>query len=86
MCLPFPGRVTAVDAEGATVLTEGRTRRASSLVVPDVRAGDWVLVASGTILRRLDPDDAAEIAALGGVAHGRGTGSPARPNRQESRS
>ncbi|HEU4672045.1 MAG TPA: HypC/HybG/HupF family hydrogenase formation chaperone [Candidatus Limnocylindrales bacterium] len=64
MCTPFPGRVTAVDAEGATVETDGTVRRATTLVVPDVRPGDWVLVASGAILRRLEPDDAREVVAL----------------------
>lgn len=70
MCIPFPGRVTAVDTEGATVSIDGAVRRASTLVVPDVRPGDWVLVASGAILRRLEPDDAREVVALLRAARG----------------
>jgi hydrogenase assembly chaperone HypC/HupF len=64
MCISYPGRVVAVDEAGATVRTEGRLRRASTLVVPDIRAGDWVTVAAGTIVDRLDPADALEIERL----------------------
>jgi len=63
MCVAFPGRVTDVDAVGATVDTEGRRRRASTLLLPDVAVGDWVLVAAGTIVDRLDPDEAVMIRA-----------------------
>ena len=61
MCLEFPGRITAVDAGGATVDTEGRLRRASTLLHPDVRVGEWVTVAAGTIIARLSDEDAAAI-------------------------
>ena len=61
MCLTFPGRVIAVDAAGATVETEGRICRASTLLLPDLVPGDWVLVAMGTVLERLEPAHAAEI-------------------------
>lgn len=63
MCVAFPGRVTEVDAIGATVDTEGRERRASTLLVPDVAVGDWVFVAAGTIVDRIDPDEAVMIRA-----------------------
>jgi len=63
MCVAFPGQVTEVDADGATVDTEGRRRRASTLLVPDVAVGDWVFVAAGTIVDRLDPEEAQMIRA-----------------------
>jgi hydrogenase assembly chaperone HypC/HupF len=63
MCLTAPARVLAVDAEGATVLLDGRERRASTLVVPEVTVGDWVIVAAGTILERIDQPEAAYLAA-----------------------
>lgn len=63
MCLTAPARVLAVDAEGATVLLGGHERRASTLVVPEVTAGDWVIVAAGTILERIDQPEAAYLAA-----------------------
>ena len=64
MCVGFPGQVTAVDDLGATVKTLGRERRASTLLMPDVLVGDWVYVAAGTIVERLDPVEAAEIRRL----------------------
>jgi hydrogenase assembly chaperone HypC/HupF len=61
MCLGFPGRVTAVDQAGVTIDTEGRLRRASTLLMPDIAIGDWVFVAAGTVIDRLEPDEAAHI-------------------------
>ena len=63
MCLGFPGRVTALDAAGATIDTEGRQHRASTLLMPGLAIGDWVFVAAGTVLERLEPDEAARIRA-----------------------
>ena len=64
MCMSFPGTVIEVDAAGALVETEGRRRRASTLLLPDVCPGDRVVVAAGTIVERLDAWEAAEIDAL----------------------
>lgn len=63
MCLGFPGRVVDLDAGGAVVDVEGRRRRASTLLVPDVAVGDWVYVTAGTIVDRIDPTEAAAIRA-----------------------
>ena len=61
MCIGFPGRVVDLDAGGAVVDVEGRRRRASTLLVPDVEVGDWVYVTAGTIVDRIDPAEAAAI-------------------------
>ena len=63
MCLGFPGLVVAVDADGATIDTEGRRRRASTLLAPDLVVGEWVFVAAGTVVDRLEPDEVAFIRA-----------------------
>jgi len=63
MCIEVPGRVVEVDATGATILRDGRRRRASTLLIPDVQPGDWVFVAAGTIIERLDPGEASHITA-----------------------
>lgn len=63
MCLTAPARVIGLDEAGATVLLGGRERRASTLVVPEVTVGDWVIVAAGTILERIDPLQAAQLAS-----------------------
>jgi hydrogenase assembly chaperone HypC/HupF len=61
MCIAFPGVVVDVDPAGAVVETDGRRRRASTVFLPDIAVGDWVTVAAGTVVDRLDPDEAAEI-------------------------
>jgi hydrogenase assembly chaperone HypC/HupF len=83
MCIGYPGRVTAVDETGAIVATEGRLRRASTLIVPDIREGDWVTVAAGTIVERLDPEEAAWIRARLRAAEG--AGSPATSHEEADR-
>ena len=60
----MPGRVLAIEADHAIVDLDGRVRRASLLRMPDVSAGDWALVAAGTVLRRLESDEAAELRDL----------------------
>jgi hydrogenase assembly chaperone HypC/HupF len=63
MCLSFPGLVVSVDETGATIETEGRRRRASTLLAPDLAVGEWVFVSAGTVIDRLEPDEAAYIRA-----------------------
>jgi len=64
MCIAFPGQVVALDGSAAVVETEGRRRRASTLLMPGIALGDWVTVAAGTIVDRLEPDEAASVQAL----------------------
>ncbi len=61
MCVTMPARVVAVDAGGATVEMSGMARRASTLLHPEVEVGEWVIVAAGTVIERLDDADAALI-------------------------
>jgi hydrogenase expression/formation protein HypC len=63
MCITVPGRVLAVDGADAIVDIDGRTRRATRLLVPEVRPGDWVIVGSGAVLRRLRAAEATAIVA-----------------------
>lgn len=61
MCIGLPATVIAVDELGATVDQDGRVRRASTLLIPDIAPGDHVFVAAGTIVERLDPAEAELI-------------------------
>jgi hydrogenase expression/formation protein HypC len=61
MCIAFPGLVLAVDQADVVVQVDGRRRRASLRMRADVAVGDWVLVGAGSVLRRLDAAEAAEI-------------------------
>lgn len=57
MCLTVPAKVLAVDGTKALVESRGRQREVdASLFVPAV--GDYVLMVSGVIVQRLDPEDA----------------------------
>jgi hydrogenase assembly chaperone HypC/HupF len=62
MCLTMPARVISVDGAWAEIDVDGTRRRASSLALPEVRPGDWALVAAGTLIRLLDPELAQDIA------------------------
>jgi hydrogenase expression/formation protein HypC len=64
MCVAYPGQVLEVANDMALVETDRRKQRASLLLVPEVAVGDWVIVASGAVLRIVDPDEATEIRAL----------------------
>jgi hydrogenase expression/formation protein HypC len=64
MCVTYPGLVREVDGSTALVEIEGRQRRASLVLVPEVAVGDWVVVSVGTVLQVLDPADAAELISL----------------------
>jgi hydrogenase assembly chaperone HypC/HupF len=64
MCISFPGQVIAVDPSGAVVDSDGRRRRASTLLYPDVAVGDWVAVAAGTIVDRLSATESVELQEL----------------------
>lgn len=62
MCIALPARVTGIDGAMATVdRGNGRQMRATTLLLPDVRVGDWVLVATGTIVERLSAEDAWQL-------------------------
>jgi hydrogenase assembly chaperone HypC/HupF len=61
VCIAFPGRVLAIDEADAVVEIDGRHRRASLRMRADVAVGDWVLVGAGSVLRRIEADEAAQI-------------------------
>jgi hydrogenase assembly chaperone HypC/HupF len=61
MCLMAPMRVVSVDGTTCQIESGGRIDRASMVLEPDLEVGDWVLVNSGTVVRRLDPDQAEEM-------------------------
>jgi hydrogenase assembly chaperone HypC/HupF len=64
VCITFPGRVREIVEFGALVEIDGQCRRASTLLQPTVAVDDWVLVGAGTILRRLDAAEAAELTRI----------------------
>ena len=70
MCLMAPARVVAADGTSARSRSGGRVDKASMMLEPDLQVGDWVLVNSGTVVRQLDPDQAAEMTRAFGIVYG----------------
>jgi hydrogenase assembly chaperone HypC/HupF len=72
MCLDFPGRVVERKGDVVVVDCDGRHRRASTLLYAELKVGDWVYVAAGTVVELLDDATATqinrEIAIAKGVA------------------
>ncbi|HSL77603.1 MAG TPA: HypC/HybG/HupF family hydrogenase formation chaperone [Candidatus Limnocylindrales bacterium] len=69
MCLSVPAEVIAIDGGEAVVRVDGRLRRANALAVSDLAVGDRVILAAGSVMARLDADEADEIARLVRVAY-----------------
>ncbi len=70
MCLMAPARVVAVDGQVCEVEVGGRIDKASMMLEPDLLVGDWVLVNSGTVVRKLDEEQAAEMTRAIGILFG----------------
>ena len=64
MCIAAPARILEIEEGSAVIELDGRRRRASLVRAPAVAVGDWALVAAGSVLRRLEPEEAAELADL----------------------
>jgi len=64
MCLAVPGRVLSVQGARARIDFSGIQRDALIDLLPEVTAGDYVLVHAGFVIQRLDPKEAEETAAL----------------------
>ncbi len=64
MCLSIPG--TVVSIEGATAVADigGVRCRVATHLVDEISVGDHVLVHSGYILEKLDPERAAEMISM----------------------
>ena len=79
MCIMAPARVVAVDGQICEVETGGRVDKASMMLEPDLVVGDWVLVNSGTVVRKLDEDQAAEMTQAFGILFGLSEEEPEAP-------
>jgi len=62
MCVAIPYKILEVKENSlAEIEIAGVRHKVSSALVPDVKAGDWVLVNLGTIITRIDESEAKEI-------------------------
>ncbi len=58
MCLAVPAKVVSIDGETALVELGGLTRQARTMLVPNVKVGDYVLLHAGFAISKLSPEEA----------------------------
>jgi hydrogenase expression/formation protein HypC len=65
MCLGIPAQIVELGEPGlAKAEVSGVRREISTALVPEVAAGDWVLVHVGFALHTIDEDEAARTLEL----------------------
>lgn len=64
MCLGIPGKVVKVEGDMAEVDFWGVRRKASLLLMPEVKEGDYVLVHVGFVITKLEEQEAQETLRL----------------------
>jgi len=60
MCLSIPGKVISINNDIAEVSIGGAIVKASTLLVENLKEGDYVLVHTGYIIQILDEKEALE--------------------------
>ena len=63
MCLALPLRVVALHGDCADVRNGDRTLVISRAALPELAAGDWVIVLGGLAVRRIDIEAAEALTA-----------------------
>jgi hydrogenase expression/formation protein HypC len=58
MCVAVPSLITAIDGTEADVDVGGISRRASLMLTPDARIGDYVLIHAGYAISIVDREEA----------------------------
>lgn len=64
MCVSIPSRVISIQGHQAELDVLGARRKASTLLVPEVQVGDYVLSSAGMVVEILDEDEAQVSLAL----------------------
>lgn len=64
MCLAVPALVKSIDGFEAEVDIGGVTRRASVMLTPEVKVGDYVLLHAGYAIGVVDEEEAQETLRL----------------------
>jgi hydrogenase expression/formation protein HypC len=65
MCLAVPGKVISLEKDGTgKVDYMGTTVLANLSLLPDIKAGDWVIVHAGFAISRLDQEEARKTLKL----------------------
>lgn len=57
MCLAFPAKVLKVSGAMAKVERKGVERDVSLMLLPDAKAGDYVMIHAGFAMEKVSPED-----------------------------
>lgn len=60
MCLAVPGRILECGGEDAVVDLLGNRLKISTVLTPEAKVGDWVLIHAGFAITQIDESDALE--------------------------
>ena len=64
MCLAIPALVKSIEGLEADVEIGGVSRKASIMLTPEVKVGDYVLLHTGHAITVIDEEEAEETLAL----------------------
>jgi hydrogenase expression/formation protein HypC len=64
MCLAVPALIKSVDGDEAEVELGGVTRRASLMLTPEAKVGDYVLLHAGYAINIVDQSEAEETLSI----------------------
>ncbi len=64
MCLAIPMKIKKIEGEFARVEAGRFLRSINVQMLPDIKAGDYVIVHAGFAIERIDPDKAQDTLRL----------------------
>ncbi|TFG45872.1 MAG: HypC/HybG/HupF family hydrogenase formation chaperone [Dehalococcoidia bacterium] len=64
MCLAVPAQIKSIEGDIAEADMAGTTVRASLMMVPEAKVGDYILLHTGYAIQLLDEADALETLKL----------------------
>jgi hydrogenase expression/formation protein HypC len=64
MCLAIPARVKSIEGVEAEVEIGGVSRKASIMLTPEAKVGDYVLLHTGYAINVIDEEEAEETLKL----------------------
>jgi hydrogenase expression/formation protein HypC len=64
MCLAVPALIKSIDGDEAEVELGGVSRRASLVLTPEAKVGDYVLLHAGYAINIVDQSEAAETLSM----------------------
>jgi len=64
MCLAVPAQLVSMEAGRGVADMHGNRVEVSTLLVPEARVGDWVLMHAGFAIQRLEPEAAERTWAV----------------------